>query len=161
MCSAIGEILKRCPKAYYAPIGEVQNPDRIRLLLEPYHVNDRVLFLGVQADPSQYARSMHLYLNEFPFGSGLAMLEAMAAGCPVVSMYDPAGPPQATYGGAYFGFDRVIKTGNRQDYIDLTCRLLQDPVFYQKWSEHALNQYEKHADVKTYVQSFENILLRK
>lgn len=161
MCQAIGTILQRCPKAYYAPIGEKPNNARIRSLFAPYGVNDRIVFMGLQYRPSQIARSMELYLNEFPFGSGLGMLDAMAAGCPVVSMYDANGPAQARYGGVYFGLDRIIKTNKVEDYIELACRLYHDPAFYKEWSEHAKEQYQKRIDVTAYVKEFERILLEQ
>lgn len=160
MCQAIGEILQRCPKAYYAPIGplEEENQARIRAILTPYGVNERVIFLGTQKKPSQYARSMHLYLNEFPFGSALGMLDAMAAGCPVVSMHDEHGPQQAQYGGTFFGMDHIIKSGRKEDYVDLASRLATDPDFYQEWSDYARLQYEKYVDMPRYVANFEKIL---
>lgn len=160
MCLAIGTILQRCPKAYYAPMGRIDSQEKIRELIARFNVNDRVIFLGSQDYPSQMARSMELYLNEFPFGSGLGILDAMAAGCPVVSMYDENGPQQARYGGVYFGVDHVIKTNNVEDYIELACRLYNDPELYKEWSELAIKQYNKRSDVAAYVKHFESILLK-
>ncbi|CUI15654.1 hypothetical protein PNK_0015 [Candidatus Protochlamydia naegleriophila] len=158
MCHAIGKILKRCPKAVYAPMGEVVKKKQWMAIFEQYGVASRIFFLGECYNPSQFARSMHLYLNEFPFGSGLGILDAMAAGCPVVSMYDEHGPQQARYAATYFGSDYVIKSGLIDDYVDLACRLIENPVMYQEWSEHALSQYEKRVDTPKYVQKFETIL---
>lgn len=158
MCHAIGKILQRCPNAFYAPMGNMEDPERFQQIFATYGVADRVRFLGAINVPSQCARAMNLYLNEFPFGSGIGILEAMAAGCPVVSMYDEQGPSQAVYGGVYFGKDRVIANGKASDYIDLACRLVEDKKMYQEWSDHALKQYEKHANVKEYVREFEKII---
>lgn len=158
MCQAIADILKSCPKAHYAPMGEIKDQQRFMDFFAKHGVEERVHFLGSKSNPSQYARSMHMYLNEFPFGSGLAILDAMAAGCPVVSMYDPEGVPQARYAGTYFGVDRVIKTNKIEDYVNLACRLIQDPNLYHEWSEHAKMQYEKLADVEAYAEKFRNLL---
>lgn len=160
MCLAIAEILKRIPKAYYAPMGRISDDDKEKFLsfFRQHHVEDRVIFLGNIPIPSQYARSMHLYLNEFPFGSGVGILEAMAAGCPAVSMYDLQGPPQARFGGEYMGVDRTVASGKREDYVELACRLLSNPEMYREWSEHAKAQYERRADEKAYVKAFEAIL---
>lgn len=155
MLLAIVEILRRIPKAYYAPMGRLLDPDKIMNYFKEQGMKDRVILLGPVDTPSQYARSMKLYLNEFPFGSGLGILDAMSAGCPVVSMYDVEGPQQARYGGNYFGIDKVVTSGKREDYVNLACRLLTDPQMYQEWSEHAKKQYEKHSDVSNYVKSFE------
>lgn len=158
MCMAIGEILQRCPRAVYAPIGPIQQEARLRKKWESYGVNDRIIFLGHSRYPSQLARSMHLYLNEFPFGSGLSLLDAMAAGCPVVSMYDPTGPQQAKYGGVYFGKDRVISSLQRADYVNLACQLIETPDLYEQWSLYAKQECEKRTDTKGYVARFEKIL---
>lgn len=158
MCDAVGKILKRCPQAVYAPIGAVAEEPRLRSYFEKYGVNNRVYFLGSCKDPSQMARTMHLYLNEFPFGSGLAILDAMAAGCPVVSMYDPHGPQQACYGGIYYGLDRVITSGKTEDYVLLASRLIEDPYLYKKWSDDALDRYASRVDIKGYVSHFEEFM---
>lgn len=158
MCHAIGQILQRSPKAFYAPIGPVTQEKKFRAVFEIYNVNDRVIFLGRRENPSQYARSMELYLNEFPFGSCIGILDAMAAGCPIVSMYDEEGPQQSRYGGNYFGIDRVLTNGKNSDYVELACSLISNHELYNKWSEHALKQFEKHVNEKAYVKNFERIL---
>lgn len=158
MCHAIGEILKANPHAWYLPMGPIPDEAKFRCIFERYGVNQRIKFLGSVDNPSQYARSMNLYLNEFPFGSGLGILDAMAAGCPVISMYDNQGPPQSRYGGAYFGIDRMVKSGKTEDYVLLANKLIQDQKSYQEWSKHALEQYEKHVDEKAYMKAFERFL---
>lgn len=159
MCSAITEILKRVPNAYYAPIGNIENIERLQRIFNNAGVLDRLKFLGTLRLPSLYARSMHLYLNEFPFGSCLGILDAMASGLPVVTMYDARGPQQARYGGDFIGIDRAITSGNEKEYVELACSLLTDQYLYNEWSAHTLRQYEKFSDVKKYVKSFEKILL--
>ncbi len=157
---AIAETLQRCPEAYYVPIGPVspEEKESFQAFFSRNGVADRVIFLGHRANASQCARAMQLYLNEFPFGSCLGMLEAMAAGCPVVTMYDVNGPQQARYGGSYFGVDKAIRTGSIEDYVSLACRLIKDKAFYKDWSEHAVHQYAKHVDTQSYVATFESIL---
>ena len=161
LCHAIAEILRRVPESYYAPIGEIYDPQRIIKIFAEYDVADRFYPLeSRKGSPSQYARSMDLYLNEFPFGGCLAILDAMAAGCPVVTMYDVHGPQQARYGGYFIGLDRAITSGKKEDYIALACQLLTNAEIYQEWSQHTINQYEKFADVKGYVHSLEEIILK-
>lgn len=158
MCTAIVEILQRVPKAYYAPMGKINDLERFNQFFQDSGVKERVIFLGPMINPSQYARSMHLYLNEFPFGSGLGILDAMAAGCPVVTMYDRQGPQQARYGGEYFGIDRVVASGKPSDYVELACQLLTDSKMYSEWSEHAKKQYDNHTDVQGHTKAFEEIV---
>lgn len=153
MCHCISEILKGSPNAYYMPMGNVQNPLELKARFSP-EIADRVIFLGPQAEPMHLSRSMTLYLNEFPTGSGFGMLDAMAGGCPVVSM----GQGESGVGGAYFGMDRLVKTGKREDYIGLATRLLQDPQMYSEWSSYTRQQYQKIADEKAYVGDIEKTI---
>lgn len=159
MCHAISKILQRCPHAYYTPMGPIKDASRQMDIFLKYGVQDRVRFLGHCDEPSQYARSMHLYLNEFPFGSGLGILDAMASECPVVSMYDPEGPPQGRYGGIYFGLEKAVQPGDTDGYVKLACQLYEEEAMYKAWAEHAKMQYEKHTDVESYMQKFEDILV--
>ena len=158
MCWAIGEILRRCPRAYYVPMGPVPDNSKVVKQLTSLDVGSRVKFLGSVPCPSQVARSMHIYLNEFPFGGGISLLDALAAGCPLVSMYDVAGPPQAKYVGIYYGMDRVVTSNDPADYVDLACRLLSDPAMHAEWREAAIRRYEAHTDVCGYVRRFEEIV---
>ena len=56
------------------------------------------------------------------------------------------------------GIDRAITSLKREDYVELACRLLSDPQMYREWSEHSKKQYEKYADVASYVKNFESII---
>ncbi len=160
MCLAIAEILHQSPDAHYAPMGSIDHESKSKLIsfFETRDLKDRVHFLGFHPNPSHVARCMQIYLNEFPFGSCLGMLDAMAAGCAVVSMDDPNGPPQARYGSAFLGADFVIDSGRRQDYVKLTLQLIQDPLFYTSRSKHATACYNNHTDVQAYVKEFEEII---
>ena len=158
MCHAIGQILSRCSWAYYAPMGEIKHPKRCMDIFKQYGVEGRVKFMGSVAKPSHVARSMQLYLNEFPFGSGIALLDALAAGCPIVSMYDAQGLQQSRYAATFFGIDRVIQSGKMEDYVELACALINDQEMYQEWSKHAIEMYRQQVDTQDYVQKFELIL---
>jgi glycosyltransferase involved in cell wall biosynthesis len=159
MRQVIVQILQKCPRAYFVPIGDVRDVVQFMKYFSEKGVADRVKLLGFKQHPSQWARSMHVYLNEFPFGSCLGMLDAMAAGCAVVSMHDEDGPPQAKYAGNFLGIESVVTSGKEEDYIELACRLYEDKIFYQNSSEHSLKQFEKRSNIKQYVKDFEAILL--
>lgn len=158
MLTALVEILQRVPQAVYAPIGFVHDKSKFMQFFSQYHLEDRVFFLGPKDNPSQCARSLDLYLNEFPFGSCLGMLDAMASGCPVVSMHNDEGPVQAQYAETYLGREYVISSGKREEYVNLACRLIEDREFYNLWKIHTLKQYEKRSDPKKYMEAFEQII---
>lgn len=160
MLRAIVDILTRVKEAYYLPMGKEDHTESIKAYFNKQGVGERVRFLGSVSSPSQLARACDLYLNEFPFGSGLGILDAMASGCPVVTMYDEKGPPQARFGGDYMGKDKAITSLKWEDYSNLACKLLTDPKMYEEWSLQAKSYYDQHADIEAYVREFETILNR-
>lgn len=159
VCLAISSILERFPEAYYLPMGPLDSPEELYQRFEKKEVRERIRPLGLVSNPSQLARSMDLYLNEFPIGSCFGMLDAMAAGCPTITMYDPQGPSAAHYGGSYFGIDRVIKTNCVEDYVELACTLLGDAEMYEEWSLYAKERYRQLSDPKGYVKKVETAML--
>ena len=151
MCWAIGEILRENPEAYYVAVGGY--PRNIEELRNKIGVPERISFIGPVDNPSQFARTADLYLNEFPIGSGLGILDAMASGTPAVAMNDTKGPSAGRYGAIYMG--RGVNSCNKKDYVDLACRLIKDKAMYSEWSRCALRRYEEIADVAKYVQDIE------
>jgi glycosyltransferase involved in cell wall biosynthesis len=159
-CEAINQILKRVPDLVYAPIGKIENPSEMFDRFDP-SVRDRIKWLGDQQNPSQLTRCMDLYFNEFPFGSCYGILDAMASGCPVISMYDLNGPPQARYGGLFMGLEQSIETGQIGDYVEKACSLLENPLAYFKASQISFQQYEWRSNYWAYIEQFESFILKK
>lgn len=155
VCTAIAQILRRHPEAYYLPMGPLDDAQHIIDIFRQYGVSDRVRPLGVVSCPSQWARSMDLYLNEFPVGSCLGLLDAMAAGCPPVTMYLAKGPAASRYGGLYFGLDRAVCSHDVNDYIEQACRLIGDPTLRAEWSALAQQRYFALSNSVDYVEKVE------
>ena len=154
MRRAIIAILERIPEAIYAPIGVVHDPD---IFIENFGaVKDRIFPQGSLQHPSERAAAFDLYLNEFPFGSCYGILDAMSAGCPIISLYDLKGPPQARYGGDFFGRERMASSP--EAYADLACQLLSNPCLYAEWSSHAKAMFAKRTDIEGYVHNYCKIL---
>ena len=132
-CEAVTRILKACPDLYYLPIGPASESLKARFP----GVEERVQFLGPHPNPADLARGCELYFNEFPFGSGLAVLDALHAGLPVVTLNDPEGPAQARYGAQYAG--RSVTTPD--EYVDLAIRLYRGQ---EEWTAPPLRTAEEY-----------------
>lgn len=159
MCEAIVAILQQCPKAYYLPIGHDAEVFWQKQFFAEAGVGDRVRFLGARNPAAQWVRSADLYLNEFPFGSGLAVLEAMAAGVPVLALDAEEGPAQGRYGALYMGKDFAVKTS--EAYIKKACELLNSPSLRKEWGDAALARYQQRMDRAAYARAVEQALIKQ
>lgn len=128
--------------------------ERFRERFAP-EVRERIIPLGAQEAPSNLTRSMDLYLNEFPFGGCIGILDAMASGLPVVTKYEAAGPPQARYGGLFIGRERACASDAA--YERLAIALMRDHKLYYEHSQIAYQQYEIRACAQSYVFRLEEI----
>ncbi len=158
MCEAVSQILLRCPDAHYLPIGDVSDPELILRIFRSYNVEDRVTFLSHLRDPGYYIKAYDLYLHEFPLGGALAVLEAMAAQCPVLSLYDKDASYKAKEGGQYFGIERTVKTA--EEYIEKACELVHNKEQRNEWAAYAYARYCSFGTEEDYAKRHQNILKR-
>ncbi len=160
MCQAVSMILEQNQNAYYALLGEVNlaSQAKIRSQFSPTS-QKRVRFLGSHPCPSQLGRSMHLYLNEFPVGSGFGLIEALGASLPIISFCNLKGNAIERIPQAYCGKDYCIYSQNIHDYVRLACKLLKDDTLYLKWQENAKRQYAFFSDQKRFVREVESAIL--
>jgi glycosyltransferase involved in cell wall biosynthesis len=90
-------------------IGEGQERAALHRLASTLGVGDDVLLPGFQQNPFAFMKAADLFvLSSTHEGFGNVLLEALAAGCPVVSTDCPAGPGEILEGGR---FGRLVPVG--------------------------------------------------
>lgn len=154
MCRAIAAILNACPDTWYAPIGPADGTLSQRL--DAAGAPPRYRLLGWRPSPSDDIRPMHLYLNEFPVGGGVALIDAMAAGLPIVALYDPDGPHQARYIADYYDPRRAVRTP--YEYVELAESLLTDPARRAEWATYSRTRFGDVVDLAAYARRFERLV---
>ncbi len=82
--AAVADVMNAVPKTVFMWTGKSKNPRVVRLL-EKFGINERCRYVG-WIDTRLYAQVLDIFLDTFPFASGLTAFEAMAAERPVVSM---------------------------------------------------------------------------
>jgi hypothetical protein len=89
-------------------------------------VPERLHFLGTVEDPALYRLSTDLYLDSFPYGSLIALLETAAMGvCPVL-MYAPPVPQFDL--SEDVGFSGLVAcAGSEDEYIAAVNHLIEHP----------------------------------
>lgn len=83
---AVADLLAANPRLQYVLVGPtLPGLDAARHALAP-DIRHRIHFTGPQDDVASWLQHARCYLNTFPMGTGLSLLEALSVGLPVVSL---------------------------------------------------------------------------
>lgn len=107
-------------------------------------VGDRVRFLGFRPNPWAYmARADLFVLSSLWEGFGNVVVEAMAAGAPVVSADCPYGPGEIIEDGVS---GRLVRPGDAQALADAMREALADGALRARWAEAGRRRAENYRD---------------
>ncbi len=113
-------------------IGDGGEKEKLSSMIGSFGLNNSVKLLGVQDNPYKYFKVSDLFVStSLSEGFGLAMIEAMACGLPVLAA----------------SFDGVKSILGDSDY-ELICENSEDGIYHMMKSvldhQSMLNDYRKH-----------------
>jgi len=125
--------------------GDGPSTASVAELIATLGAGDRVALMGRTDDPAAVLRRASLMVTATAYeGQGLSIVEALAAGCPVVSYDVPYGPGDALRRGGGLlvpaGDERMLADAIRQVLTDAPLRerlAAEAPVAASAWSEDA------------------------
>lgn len=80
------KILKSVPDAHFVLVGDGPLKAKVVEAVKAHHLEERIHFAGVQTEVRPYIAAFDIYMMTSIFeGLPIALLEAMASGCPVIS----------------------------------------------------------------------------
>jgi predicted O-linked N-acetylglucosamine transferase (SPINDLY family) len=137
---ALGEVLKRFPKHFhlFAGSGDVKP---IRAYLHAEGVLPRVRFLGPMSDVASVMPVVDVYLAPFPHSGDLAVLDAMGAGKPVVTLRYPAGSPYNS-AAELVGVPELIAL-REIEYAEIAMKLVRDREFRERTGVAVSARFQK------------------
>lgn len=157
---AIAQILKANPQARYLWTGRTEHAGIARFF-EAAGVSDRCHFVG-WVDTRLYAAALDLFLESFPFGTGIVPYQALNAGTPLLSYFS-----ELTIFGV--NFPQALKTNESpdperypllcartpEDYVALATRLITEPEFRREVAARGQTFYKNQlADLPRYSARF-------
>lgn len=125
-------VIEAYPGANFVVIGDGPEKAAMQQLVAEYNLQDSFVFLGYRKDAREIASTFDLCLFTSRYeGFGLVIVEALAAGVPVVAMHERSAVQELIRD----GIDGVIVTGLRaQETADQVVRLLQDDELRSRMS---------------------------
>ena len=118
------------PEWHLTILGEGEERVSLERSVREAGLASRIHLVGTVEEPMQIIPHADLFIMSSRYeGFGLALVEAMAAGLPVVSFACPSGPPAIIHDGV----DGVlVPAGDTQALADAIAELMDDPALRQR-----------------------------
>jgi len=143
---AFAQIVVECPKARLVFVGEGLAEDELRKMAEELSLEEHVVFTG--AVPHDEVPDYTAAADLFVFASltdtqGLVLMEAMAAGTPVVAVEAPGPVDVLSQGGG------ILVPHDEDAFVEAVCTLLTDTERLRKMGEEARRAMQRYAIAET------------
>jgi glycosyltransferase involved in cell wall biosynthesis len=137
-------------------IGDGEKREELIMLAQALHLQDDVLFLGMQGNPFKFMRGAEAFCLASRYeGLGNVILEAMALGLPVVVTNCPSGPAEIVENGR---FGVLVPTENADALADALVKVLEDDKLRADLSGLSLRRANDF-DLDTSLAQWETIIV--
>ncbi len=134
------ELLKRFPSHFHFFAG-ASDVRAIRGMLHSEGVLSRLRFLGETVDTTPLLGAIDLLLVPFPDTGGIAVLDVMGAGKPVIAMRHATNIEFNT--AAELVGDPLLTPGTGAEYLSAADRLLRDPASRERMGGKSVERFRK------------------
>jgi glycosyltransferase involved in cell wall biosynthesis len=132
---AFAQVVRDVPGATLDVYGEGAEHDALQALIDERRLDAHVVLRGRTDDPGRVLDAASIFLSTSAFeGQGLALAEALAHGCPVVSYDVPYGPREILARGGGW----LIPDGDEAVLATMLARLLTDVETRARLAEEAV-----------------------
>ncbi|NTV65462.1 MAG: glycosyltransferase, partial [Oscillochloris sp.] len=139
-------------------IGEGEDEAKLRDLAAQLGIAGQVHFTGYRRDVSRILGTLDLYVHPARFeGMPNALLEAMAAGCPIVASAADGSRELITDGLSGW----LVPVGNVERLAQAIGAALNDPAAARRRGAHARARAVAHYSLQAMISAWERILVRQ
>jgi len=148
---AIKEVNKKYPKASLIIVGNGPEEDKLRSQVMSHKLQDNIKFESWTDNIISYYKTADLFLLTSNYeGYGMSVIEAMAAGCPVV-MTD-VGCAGEVVKDRHNGI--VIPVGDKEKLIDSIIKLIEDGERRKRLGKYASESVYNYKDKNEYLENY-------
>jgi glycosyltransferase involved in cell wall biosynthesis len=160
LIAAFARVRERCPRArleIVGPVAETGYADKIHAAIRRFRLTGAVRMTGHVADPRRYMATWNAYVSlSSDEGQGLALLEAMAAGVPVVALNASGVEDYLTDGRTGL----AARTRSPREVAALIGRILGDSALASTLSRSAMAMVKRRYSWEKTVADIEAIYRR-
>ncbi len=153
----MSRLLRNYPRIGMVIVGEGPLKESLKSKVKSQKLENNVVFEGRQEDVISYYKTAHLFIQTSLYeGFGLALLEAVASGCPAVSSDVGIAPELLSYPDQQF----VCPVGDTECFVSLISRFIEDnrlrELFTLDIAPIAVGQFtqSKEAYLRAYKETF-------
>lgn len=155
MLRAFKKVVECCPNAKLSIAGSGPLESELKALTEELGLQNQVTFLGnVQDVPTLLSKKSILLLSSLSEACPMVILEAMAAGLPIIAT-DVGGVSELVSDNGI-----IVKSGDVDGFADAMLKLVNDPVLLKKMSQKSLlyaTKYDKSVVTLQYECEYEKL----
>jgi glycosyltransferase involved in cell wall biosynthesis len=153
---AVASLAPAHPRLRLVVVGDGEEEQRVRGLVDELELTDRVLFTGLRSDVPQILPAFDVScLSSVHEGAPLAVLEAMAAGLPVVAT--DCGAVRDLVADAEQGF--VVPVGDEHALAERLERLIADPDLRRAMGARARARAEQEFSIEDTVRGYQRLFV--
>ena len=154
LLEAVPRVLARIPTCHFLLIGDGPLRGELERRVRRMGLEHRVHFLGFQANARSFIERLDvLVLPSLSEGAPLVILEAMAAGVPIVASEVGGIPEQIRHGREGL----LVEPGDPAELAEACLCLLQNPVLARELGEAGRSRASSYFDYETMVRRIELI----
>ena len=158
LLGAVSKLRERYPLILLIIAGTGPWEGRLKAVARELGIDDHVAFLGVRRDMHELLRAFDLYvLPSLSEGMPLALLEAMAAGCPVVAT-KVGGVPDVIADG-YNGM--LVEPRDKDALAKAILGVMEDDEKRNRFRERGRLLYEQRYSATAMTKRYEKLYLRE
>jgi len=158
LLQAMPEVIKFFPDITLVIAGEGPCEDELKKDALHLGIDQHVLFIGPRLDIPELLKLFDLYvLPSLWEGLPIVLLEAMAAGCPIVST-NVGGMPMAIKHGEN---GSLVKPKQPQELSYEIIKLLENEQLRKKYSQNGKRTFQEHFSAEHMTRYYEKLYLRQ
>lgn len=140
-------------------IGDGPLKEEYRSLINDLNLKDHIILLGLVKNPYKYLANSDIFVFSSLFeGFGMAILEAIACGLPVISTNCEWGPKEILNNGEY---GMLVRVGDSDDLAEKMITLAKNEEllsYYIKKSSERISQFDINRIIKKWIYLIDSFL---
>lgn len=159
LITAFSKVKEHLPNSRLFIIGDGPLKEEYQSLINDLNLKDHIILLGLVKNPYKYLANSDIFVFSSLFeGFGMAILEAIACGLPVISTDCETGPREILNNGEYGMLVRVDDSDDLAEKMITLAKNEELLSYYVKKSSERISQFDMNRIIKKWIYLIDSFL---